>query len=72
MDYGLKAFEALVLKFNDEYEETARMNTPLDQLKATHPFLYKKGKICELTGSMLTTPGSTYTANPVLKSNQEL
>ena len=65
----LKAFEALVLKFNEEYEETARMNTPLDQLKlikrpatrtkkeewskpmkATHPFLYKKGKICELTG----------------------
>ena len=28
----LKAFEALVLKFNEEYEETARMNTPLDQL----------------------------------------
>merc|ERR1711940_445930 len=35
-------------------------------------FLFKKGKICELTGTMLTTPESTYTANPVLKSNQEL
>jgi hypothetical protein len=87
----LKAFEALVLKFNEEYGETARMNTPLDQLKlikrpatrtrkeewskptkATHPFLYKKGKICELTGRMITTSESTYTANPVLKSNMEL
>jgi len=40
--------------------------------KATHPFLYKKGKICEITGTMLTTAESTYTANPVLKTNPEL
>ena len=40
--------------------------------KATHPFLYKKGKICEITGSMITTSASTYTENPILKSSQEL
>ena len=34
--------------------------------------LGKKGKICEITGTVLTTPASTYTENPVLKSNQEL
>ena len=40
--------------------------------KATHYFLFKKGKICEVTGSMLTTPESKYTQRPMLKSNQEL
>ena len=66
-------------QFNETNGDTARMNTPLDQLKlrgkptkATHPFLYKRSKICDITGSMITTSASTYTENPILKSSQEL
>jgi hypothetical protein len=40
--------------------------------RTTHPFLFKKGKICEITGSMLTTPDSTYSNSPKLKSNPEI
>ena len=40
--------------------------------KATHSFLFQNGKICELTGSMITTPESTFTASPTLRSNEEL
>ena len=40
--------------------------------RTTHPFLFKKGKICEITGTMLTTPDSTYSNSPKLKSNPEI
>ena len=40
--------------------------------RTTHPFLYKKGKICELTGSLLTNPGTHPDFKPKLKSNQDL
>ena len=33
-------------------------------MKATHSFLFKKGKICEVTGSMLTTPESHINRGP--------
>ena len=32
--------------------------------RTTHPFLFKKGKICEITGTMLTTPDPTYSNSP--------
>ena len=82
------AFEELQNKFLQDKGNTARMNTPLDQLeiieqtpatrtakakmakptKTTHPFLFKKNKICEITGSMLTTSDSLYTNQPKLKT----
>ena len=40
--------------------------------KATHSFLFLNGKICELTGSMLTTRESEFTASPTMRSNEEL
>jgi hypothetical protein len=40
--------------------------------RTTNPFLFKKGKICEITGTMLTTPDSTYSNSPRLKSNPEI
>ena len=40
--------------------------------RTTHPFLFKKGKICEITGSMLTNPGTLPDHKPTLKNNQEL
>jgi hypothetical protein len=35
-------------------------------------FLFKKGKICEITGTLLTTPDTTYSKSPKLKSNQKI
>ena len=40
--------------------------------RTTHPFLYQKGKICELTGNLLTDPGTHPDFKPKLKVNQEL
>merc|ERR1712074_242060 len=40
--------------------------------RTTHPFLYKKGKICDLTGSLLTHPGTYPDYKPKLKSNEDL
>ena len=40
--------------------------------RTTHPFLYKKGKICELTGNQLTHPGTHPDYKPKLKSNEDL
>ena len=40
--------------------------------KATHPFLFLKGNICERTGSMIPTRESIFTARPKLRSNEEL
>ena len=40
--------------------------------RTTHPFLYKKGKICELTGSLLTNPGKYPDFKPKQKSNEDL
>ena len=58
------------------------MNTPLDQLElieqrpatrtSTHPFLFKKDKICEITGAMMTTNDSLHTDQPKLKSGTEI
>ena len=35
--------------------------------KTTYPFLFKKDKICEITGYMITTSSSLYTDQPKLK-----
>ena len=40
--------------------------------RTTHPFLFKKGKICEVTGTILTTPDTINSNTPKLKSNQEI
>ena len=88
----VEAFEALQKKFLKDKGNTARMNTPLDQLdlivqrpatrtakvkmskptKTTHPFLFKKGNICEITGAMLTSEESLYTNQPKLKTGPEI
>ena len=82
------AFEKMQTKFLQDKGNTARMNTPLDQLelieqrpatrtskakmakptKTTHPFLFKKDKICEITGAMMTTNDSLHTDQPKLKT----
>ena len=40
--------------------------------RTKHPFLFKKGKICEVTGRMLTNPGTNPNSKPTLKEDQEL
>ena len=40
--------------------------------RTTHPFLFKKGKICEVTGTILTTPDTINSNTPKLKSNQDI
>ena len=40
--------------------------------KTTHPFLFSRGKICEVTGAMLTTSDSLYTNNQTLRPGPEI
>ena len=40
-------------------------------MRTTHPFLFKKGKICEITGALLGTPESINSNHPKLKTAQE-
>ena len=40
--------------------------------KTTHPFLFKKNKICEITGAMMTTSASLHTNQPKLKTGNEI
>ena len=40
--------------------------------KTTHPFLFSRGKICEITGAMLTTKDSLYTRNQTLRPGPEI
>jgi hypothetical protein len=40
--------------------------------KTTHPFLFSKGKICEVTGAMMTTKDSLYTNNQTLRPGPEI
>ena len=47
----------------------AKMSTPT---KTTHPFLFKHGNICEITGPMLTTEESLYSNKPKLEAGPEI
>ena len=49
-----------------------RNNEGTKPTRTTHPNLYKDGKICEITGKDLSTPGSVYTESPKLKTDEEL
>jgi hypothetical protein len=40
--------------------------------RTTQPFLFKKGKICEITGALLVTRDSVITNHPRLKTAQEV
>ena len=40
--------------------------------KTTHPFLFKKNKICEITGAMMATSASLNTNQPKLKTGNEI
>ena len=69
------------VKLNTPMDQLPLIKTPATRTRkerysnltrTTHPFLYRKGRICELTGSMLTDPGTRPYYKPTLKTNQEL
>ena len=69
------------IKLNTPLDQLPLIKTPATRTRkerysnptrTTHPFLFKKGKICDIIGGMLTHPGTTPDYKPMLKGNQEL